>query len=384
MNEILNYNLFYFIVVFFISKKSLKMAVFFSILPLVLFLTPYKQPIANLYAFLSSIIIVITTKKFEIKNNRSIDALIEKQKNLEKNLSELKQETDKSILREKKNQYLHSIFTILSQAFEIEAIKSIEKYADEYAGEKTSLYIKVNDRFEKIYGDTENIPEKLKSIIVKNGKTIIPIGEKETYFAFIINSPDNKSQNFIEFTSEITPFLKRIYLFSKIEELSLKDGLSGLYRRQIFNEKLEEEIIRAKNFKHLLGLMMIDIDHFKNINDTYGHQAGDEVIKGVSAILKNCVYETDFVARYGGEEFAIIMPRAEREGSARKANYIRESVENHKFKFGIIDLKVTISIGIAYYPVDAISKEDLIQKADKALYYSKQNGRNRVTNFSQI
>lgn len=376
MNNVFTAILFFFIVIFIVSNINWKIALIMSFVPLVFL---QNNPIYAIYAFISSIIILSFTKKYSFKDDSILINLTEEEKKLESEIEEIKKETQEYSIIEKRNQILISIFNILSKAFEVSAIKQVEKYINDYLSDKTSLFIKTDDGFDLIYGSNETI-NQISEIKQTPEKTYIPIDD---LFVMVIKEDKNLKQA-IELISEIKALFKRIYLFSKVESLSLKDGMSGLYRRQIFNERLDDEIIRARNFRYLVGIMMIDIDHFKKINDTYGHQAGDEVIKQVARILKNCVYETDFVARYGGEEFVIIMPRAQRDGSKRKAQYIRQMIENTKFKFGIIELKVTISIGIAYYPDDAIDKNDLIEKADKALYYSKENGRNRVTDYIEI
>ncbi|MBI2070575.1 MAG: GGDEF domain-containing protein [Elusimicrobia bacterium] len=174
--------------------------------------------------------------------------------------------------------------------------------------------------------------------------------------------------------------------FSKVEELSRTDGLTGLFRRGVFDLTLEEEFLRAKTFKTNLGLMILDVDHFKSFNDKWGHPFGDIVLRKVAHIIKEGVYETDFVARYGGEEFAILLPRANEDGAARKAEQIRRRLEEESFynEDKKMDIRATISIGVAFFPRDAQDGAGLLRAADEALYYSKQMGRNRVTSRSHM
>lgn len=384
MSEIKIIEMFYFLAVYILKKINYYAGFAFALLSVSVFFIKDSNFYINIYAFISSAVVIFLFDRYNIDYKKNLDKISEEKKKILKVFEELKKETDILLQYEKKNQYIYSIFSILSRAVDISSIKSVEKYLNDFTGAKTGVYIKTDEGFVYIYGVRFNEFEGDK-IFQKDGKTVIPLSDGDVYCYFVIDSVDlTVKENAIEIISEISPLIKRIYLFTRIDSLSLKDGLTGLYRRGIFNEKIDEEIVRARNFKHSVGLMMIDIDHFKRINDTYGHQAGDEILKGVSKVIKKCVYETDFVSRYGGEEFAIIMPRAEREGSFRKANFIRESVEKEKFKVGLVDIKVTISIGIAYYPEDAITKQSLIEKADKALYYSKEAGRNRVTDYRNI
>ena len=174
--------------------------------------------------------------------------------------------------------------------------------------------------------------------------------------------------------------------FSKVEQLSRVDGLTGIFRRGVFDQRLAEEVLRAKTFKTKLGLMILDIDHFKNLNDQWGHPFGDTVLRRVAQTLRTSVYETDFVARYGGEEFAIILPRSDELGAAKKASLLRGAVEKEAFRHEgrADDIRCTISIGLAFFPQDAADGAGLIRAADEALYHSKESGRNRVTCRSQM
>ncbi|MBK9294623.1 MAG: diguanylate cyclase [Oligoflexia bacterium] len=166
----------------------------------------------------------------------------------------------------------------------------------------------------------------------------------------------------------------------KIHEMAIKDPLTGLYNRRYFNEKLEEEISRSRRTHYPLGLIYLDIDHFKKYNDTNGHPMGDVIIKSVAQILLKTSRKTDIAARLGGEEFAIICPHTPVEGCAIKAEKIRLTVENTKFPHGEKQPlgKVTVSIGVSEYPSICKDTEGLVKTADDVLYKVKQGGRNRV------
>ncbi|MEK7383213.1 MAG: GGDEF domain-containing protein [Elusimicrobiota bacterium] len=180
------------------------------------------------------------------------------------------------------------------------------------------------------------------------------------------------------FASELIVAFKRVKLFQEMERLSEIDGLTGLKRRGAFDKRLAEEVVRARTFKTTFGLMLLDIDHFKSLNDKYGHPFGDQVLKRIGTVLKTTVYDTDFVARYGGEEFVVLLPRAEPEGARRKAEAIRTAIEAEAFSAGFEAVKTTVSIGLAFFPRDAATSEELVSRADAAMYAAKSGGRNRV------
>lgn len=190
-----------------------------------------------------------------------------------------------------------------------------------------------------------------------------------------------RAQTFVE---EISFAFRRIKLFQEVEKFSLVDGLTGAYRRRVLDERLAEEVVRGQTFKTSFCLMLLDIDKFKTLNDTYGHQFGDEVLRRVGEILRASVYETDFVARYGGEEFAILLPRAEPAGVLRKAEALRKAVEAASFELAMQRVKVTVSTGIAHYPRDGASADAIVRQADRALYHAKETGRNRVVDVAEM
>ena len=180
------------------------------------------------------------------------------------------------------------------------------------------------------------------------------------------------------FADELTVAFRRLKLFQEVERLSEIDGLTGVRRRGAFDKKLADEVVRARTFKTTFGLLLLDIDHFKSLNDRYGHPFGDQVLKRVGAVLNASVYETDYVARYGGEEFVVLLPRAEPEGVRRKAEAIRQALEAERFPLGFEAVQVTATIGLAHFPRDSATPEELVAAADAALYAGKSQGRNRV------
>ncbi len=168
-----------------------------------------------------------------------------------------------------------------------------------------------------------------------------------------------------------------------LEELIKKDGLTNLFNHRHFQESILDEYNRARRYAYPLGCVLLDIDHFKKINDTHGHQAGDDILKSLAAILQNSIRDVDMAARYGGEEFAITLPHTDLEESLILAERIRENVEKYDFIFNGTKIYVTISLGIASMPENSPeSHSELIRFADEALYTAKENGRNRVETYS--
>ncbi len=172
--------------------------------------------------------------------------------------------------------------------------------------------------------------------------------------------------------------LSKALLFRQLETQSRTDGLTGTLRRQAFSERMKEEFKRAAVFRSAFSVLMIDIDHFKSVNDTHGHPAGDAVLARIGKILTESFYETDVVARYGGEEFVVLLPRSESEGVLRKAEALRQRIAAERVQGGFGQLQVTVSIGVARYPEGGDTPEKLIASADRALYRAKESGRNRI------
>jgi len=172
----------------------------------------------------------------------------------------------------------------------------------------------------------------------------------------------------------------------KLEDLAQKDALTNLANRRAFNDKLKEEWSLAQRSQSPIGLLFIDIDHFKQFNDIYGHQAGDDCLKAVAnSIAGQSQRPSDFPARYGGEEFVVILPCCDEEGTARVAENIRSAVQHIHYPHSgstVADI-VTISIGTnCLIPAQNQTFDDFIENSDKALYRAKENGRNRVVSFS--
>lgn len=180
------------------------------------------------------------------------------------------------------------------------------------------------------------------------------------------------------FCNQISIGLQKSLLYEKVQKLSITDGLTKLYSHRHFKQRLEEELNMANRYHSSLVLLILDIDHFKHYNDTYGHVAGDQVLQEVARLLRNQSDPTHFAARYGGEEMVLIAPETKKDRGLELAERIRAAVEARSFSIGKQTTKVTVSIGVAAYPEDAQSNLDLIAKADQALYAAKSRGRNLV------
>lgn len=167
----------------------------------------------------------------------------------------------------------------------------------------------------------------------------------------------------------------------KLREMASRDGLTGLYNYKYFQKAMDKELNRSKRYARPFSLIMFDLDHFKKINDTYGHRIGDAVLKKVSAKVQKAVRTNDTVARYGGEEFMIILPETDLKGSVILAERIRKSIERTEILDGCHKIKATVSLGIAtYQPCKKITtKTQIVDAVDAALYDAKNNGRNRLS-----
>ncbi len=167
----------------------------------------------------------------------------------------------------------------------------------------------------------------------------------------------------------------------EIEVLSKTDALTGLWNRGYLEEMLEMEFKRARRYGHDISIMIVDLDFFKRINDTYGHMAGDEVLRQISRRISEGVRETDFVGRYGGEEIVVILPETALDAALKIANGIRETIASSPVVFETYTIEVTTSIGLSHLREEHTDYLTVFAEADKALYFAKEQGRNRVVVF---
>jgi diguanylate cyclase (GGDEF)-like protein len=174
-------------------------------------------------------------------------------------------------------------------------------------------------------------------------------------------------------------------MHQNIRDLARNDGLTGLLNHRTFMEKLSEEYKRIDRESRPFSILLMDIDKFKNVNDTYGHPVGDLAIKAVAQVLRDTARATDFVARYGGEEFTVGMVDTNSKGAEQMAERVRKRMEATVVtRIGGRDLKITLSIGVSSFPEDTKNAADLVTMADNALYQAKRSGRNKVCLFREI
>lgn len=179
--------------------------------------------------------------------------------------------------------------------------------------------------------------------------------------------------------------LSNIRLREKLHSQSIRDPLTGLFNRRYMEESLEREIHRANRSNNSIGIIMLDIDHFKQVNDSYGHEAGDAILHNLGCLLLSQVRAGDIACRFGGEEFIIILPDASAETTRQRAEEIRQAVEKIKVDHeGEVLNQITVSLGTAAFPKNSASIDGIIHQADKALYQAKHNGRNRVESADHI
>ena len=184
--------------------------------------------------------------------------------------------------------------------------------------------------------------------------------------------------------NQVAISLQNARMYQIVEEQATTDGLTGLVNHRTFQERFAAMLGRAERHHFPVTMILTDIDHFKKINDSYGHPTGDEVLRRVAAILAANARKIDIVARYGGEEFAIVLESTDRIGARNLAERIRVEIEQEPFQSAKGPFNATLSLGVASYPEDGTQKADLIAHADQCLYAAKHAGRNRTVCYSEI
>jgi diguanylate cyclase (GGDEF)-like protein len=224
----------------------------------------------------------------------------------------------------------------------------------------------------------------------------VPVDVNGAFWGILIGTASGKNAfhdsdlRFLSILSGIiSAVLNNAYLYIKRQDLAITDGLTGLYTQSYFKERLKEEMKRARSNKVPLSVAVLDIDFFKKINDRYGHRSGDVILSQVAAILRGRFRETDLLSRYGGEEFGVIMLHTDDNEAAKILEEVRAGIEKERIflpieSYSPIQVKITVSIGFAGLETGGSSsvEDELIKKADKALYKAKNSGRNRAARYT--
>jgi len=249
---------------------------------------------------------------------------------------------------------------------------------------------------EKIISDEESgfyDGEDFKPLLVKLGYTapredmyIIPLILEGRINGILMleDLDEDKTDLAHTFAGFLALTLRKIKLYARVQELAITDELTQVFVRRHFHDVYQDELNRAKDKNEEACFLMLDLDKFKNCNDTFGHLVGDVILRETAKIIKQSIREIDIVGRYGGEEFCVFLPQTELENGIDVAERIRKSVEKYIFHAYDETLRITVSIGISSFPHDAYDSLELVEKADLALYYAKRKGRNRVIAYSTI
>jgi len=244
-------------------------------------------------------------------------------------------------------------------------------------------YILIED-----YQSYEKAVESWKKIGLRS-KLVAILGDKEPFGSLSVGRVMS-AKPFTEEDGKILRSLAFIFSFivkeeiekKKLLEKAIRDHLTGLYNRLYLEEAGAREIDRAKRYGFPISMIMFDIDNFKQVNDTYGHQTGDRVLVKFASIINSNVRSTDMPVRYGGEEFIVLLPHTYPEEAVKVAERIRMEFEKFLFRFDRDVIKLTVSAGISFCPSGECNLNELIQMADKAMYEAKEKGKNRIEVFS--
>jgi len=217
-------------------------------------------------------------------------------------------------------------------------------------------------------------------ILRDKGKLFLPIIKRNTPLALIIMEDGRElfEQVRMNLIRRVSDHIAIAFENARLYHIAITDELTHLYTQRFFRTSVEKQFLQFEAYGEKMALLLIDIDNFKMINDSYGHVAGDSVLKNFSQVLLSAVRENDLAFRYGGEEFTVILPSTDKSGALVVAERIRKEVEGTIFEADDVKLRISVSIGISICPDHAVSVKDLIMKADRSLYAAKQSGKNKV------
>ncbi|MDO8603622.1 MAG: sensor domain-containing diguanylate cyclase [Candidatus Omnitrophota bacterium] len=269
----------------------------------------------------------------------------------------------------------------IDAVYEIELGRSYARVApDNFDREIVSVILE--ERKEILLTRQENSQFLRRFSVVKDFETLIAIPlvseEKIVGVLCVENISRGYFQNFLILAGQFAIQLQKVILYKKVQDMAITDSLTEVSTRRYFLERFREEVRRSMRRKTSLSFLMIDLDHFKEKNDKFGHLVGDVVLKEIAQILKSNLREIDIIGRYGGEEFGVVLAGISREGAFQVAERLRSSIEHSVFKAYDEKVSGTISIGISVFPEDGVEENSLIESADRSLYKAKEKGRNRV------
>ncbi len=247
----------------------------------------------------------------------------------------------------------------------------------------------VNEKAPQAFGDVQILPESEEQILpkaklIRAGMAVPLVFENESIgVIFVAGSFPNLYgvdllKLFIILANQTAVSLRNVQLHEKTATMAITDSVSGLYTHGYMQEVLEKEFRRCKYANLPLSAIILDVDHFKIVNDTYGHPQGDALLRQLGAVIKTVTRATDTVCRYGGDEFMIILPETNRIGAVLVAERVRQTVQDYEFVIGSKIVHIGISGGVASFPEDIETRKELVEKADQALYQAKKQGRNKV------
>ncbi len=283
--------------------------------------------------------------------------------------------TEKTTLEERKKSLsdeAFKIFTLYEMTKEITKQVSADEAFEIFKRHLSQHVIFKNCQF------LEPLSSGLKDIAADNFIFTLQDKRGKIGYLAIEGLDDNDQEKVVILGHQFALALRRVNLYREIEKIAITDSLTEVHTRRHFMERLQEELSRSKARKIKMSVLMIDVDHFKSFNDQYGHLTGDQILRKMAQILKENIREIDIAGRYGGEEFCVLLPDTDREGAKYAAERIRQATEKSEIEAYDNTVKATVSIGLATFPKDGQSVDELIEKADQALYQAKQTGRNRV------
>lgn len=319
-------------------------------------------------------VIILTWRFFLFLEQEARDELVKVQ-NDHKTREQEKEEL--SAKRAKAEEKTNRIFTFYELTREI-----TKTFKEEEVIKIFNEKLRENVRFSECQV-IDTVPVDKRPIQEGNGHYEFPLqweGKIEGVLTVNGLAPEDKDKVLI-LGHQLALALRRIKLYKEIEKLAITDSLTELYTRRYFLERFEEELKRSILRKLPLSFLIMDVDHFKNINDEFGHLTGDQILREIGEIISQNIREIDIAGRYGGEEFTVALPDTNQEGARFAAERIRSAVKKKVIKAYDATIQTTLSIGTTTFPQDGKMVNELIDRADWALYRAKKMGRNCICTF---